>query len=299
MPKVSIVVPVYNGERYLREALDSVFAQTYCDYEVICVDDGSQDLSLALMGEYGERLVVVRQANAGGCAARNAGVRRSTGPYIAFLDQDDRWYPRKLEQQVAILAAEPDVVLVLCNSDRMDACGRMLQVGATLAERKTLLDSPLGRLMEQDQLLSSAILVRRDAFERAGMYDPELHGFEDFDLCARLKRQGRFVFLEESGMCYRVHNSGLSRSGGQTVVRSRERFLLRMQDLYAGDPAKQKLTNIMLAECYSDWGKNEMRVGRCSEGRRMLLRSLRHNPLKFRTYSRLLRACLPPRGSST
>ena len=296
MPKVSIVIPVYNGERYLKEALDSVFAQTYRDYEVICVDDGSQDLSLALMGEYGERLVVVRQANAGGCAARNRGVRQSMGPYVAFLDQDDHWYPRKLDQQVAVLEAHPDVVLVLCNSDRMDGEGRMLQVGATLAERQTLLDSPLGRLMEDDQLLSSAILVRRDAFERAGMYDPELRGFEDFDLCARLKQQGRFVFLEESGMCYRVHNSGFSRSGGQAVVRSRERFLLRMRELYAGDRSKQALIRIMLAECYSDWGMNELRACERAEGRRMLLRSLRYNPFKFRTYSRLLRAFLPPLG---
>ena len=169
----------------------------------------------------------------------------------------------------------------------------MLQFGATLAERATLRDSPLGRLMETDQLLSSAILVRRDAFERAGMYDPHLHGFEDFDLCAHLRRQGRFVFLEESGMCYRVHAGGQSRSGGDKVIRSRERFLRRMQELYAGDPVKQQLIRTMLAECYSDWGISEVRAGNQNEGRRMLVRSLQHNPFKFRTYSRLVRSFLP------
>ncbi len=292
MPKVSVVVPVYNGDRYLKEALDSVFAQTFLDFEVICVDDGSIDGSAALLKDYGQQVEVISQANAGGCAARNAGVQRSMAPYIAFLDQDDRWYPHKLERQVAAIEGASDAVLVLCNSDRMDAEGRLLQVGATSAERATMHRSPLGRLMEEDQLLSSAVLVRRDAFIRAGMYDTQLHGFEDFDLCARLKQQGRFLFLEESGMCYRVHGGGQSRSGGLRVIRSRERFLLRMRELYAGDRAKQELIREMLAECYSDWGMNEVRAANQGEGRQMLLRSLRQNPRKLRTYSRLLRSFL-------
>lgn len=290
MPTVSVVIPVYNGERFLREALDSVFAQTFQDFEVICVDDGSTDKSPDLLREYGSKVTVLQQVNKGACAARNAGVRRSTSPYVAFLDQDDIWYSPKLERQVGALDAGPDVVLALCNSDRMDLEGRLLQVGATVAERPGLLTEPLGLLMGEDQLLSSALMVRRDAFERAGMYDTELHGFEDFDLCARLKRQGHFLFIEESGMCYRVHAGGFSSAGGHRVVRSRERFLLKMRDLYADDPTKQELIRVMLAECYSDWGMNEIRAGNLKEGRQMLRRSLVRNPLKFRTYSRLIRS---------
>lgn len=291
MPQVAVVLPAYNGARYIKEALDSVFAQTFRDFEVICVDNGSTDDTRSILEGYGERIRVVPLANCGPGGGRNEGVRKATAPYIAFLDQDDYWYPRKLERQVAALDAERDAVLVLCNSDRMDAEGRLLQVGATLAERATMRAFPLGRLMESDHLLPSTILVRRDAFERAGMYDAELRGFEDFDLCARLKREGRFVFLEESGMCYRVHAASLSHAGKDTVVRSRERFLLRMQALHAGDRHKQGLIGIMLAECYSDWGLHEVKAGRQREGRRMLLRSLRWNPKKFRTYSRLIRSC--------
>ncbi|MDE3242947.1 MAG: glycosyltransferase family 2 protein [Nitrospirota bacterium] len=292
MPQVTVVLPVYNGARYIREALDSVFAQTFRDFEVICIDNGSTDETRSILEGYGERIRVLRRENRGPCGGRNEGVRKATAQYIAFLDHDDCWYPRKLEQQVAVLSAEPDAVLVLCNSDRMDAEGRLLQVGATSAERATMGDSPLGRLMEADQLLSSAILVRRDAFERAGMYDEELRGFEDFDLCARLKREGRFVFLEEPGMCYRVHSASLSHAGKAMVVQSRERFLLRMKALYVGDELKQELIRIMLAECYSDWGMHEVKAGRKNEGRRMLLRSLRLNPHKLRTYSRLFRSYL-------
>jgi len=120
MPLVSVVIPVYNGERFLRESLESVVAQTFQDYEIVCVDDGSTDGSCALLKQYGARVRVIQQANAGQSAARNVGVRQATGGFVAFLDQDDRWYPSKLAQQVTVLSAEPDVAMVHCNYDRMD-----------------------------------------------------------------------------------------------------------------------------------------------------------------------------------
>lgn len=293
MVKVSVVIPVYNGKRYLKEALDSVFAQTFRDYEVICVDDGSTDGSVAIIKGYGERVTLIQQPNAGQGAARNAGVRRGASVYVAFLDQDDRWYPHKLQQQVAALEANPRTVLAYCNSDRMDYEGRLLQVGATLAENKTALESPLGRLTGAGLILPSAMMVRRGTFERVGGFDPVLRGFEDFDLSARLKQQGRFIFLENSGMCYRVHAEGFRRTGGLHVIQSRARFLDRMRGLYVGDRTKEALIDAMQAECYSDWGTQELKYGSRANGQRMLVRSLRYNPLKFRTYSRLFRSLLP------
>lgn len=289
-------MPVHNGARYLAEALESVFAQTFRDFEVLVVDDGSTDETPAILKGYGDRLTVVAKEQGGACAARNLGVERAAAPYVAFLDHDDRWYPRKLEQQVAVLDARPEVVLVLSESDRMDEAGRLIQTRATAAERPRLKESPLGRLMETDQLLSSAIMVRREAFVRAGMFDPDLHGFEDFDLCARLRRLGEFAFIEEPGMCYRVHQSSFSRSGGERLQRSRERFLLRMRDLFAGDPYKQALIRTMLAECYSDWGLSQARAGRAAEGRRKLREAIRLNPYKLRTYLRLCRSLVSGGG---
>lgn len=292
-PAVSVIMPIYNGERYVQEALESVFAQTFSDYDVLCVDDGSTDRSIQLLERYRSRLTVITQANVGQSAARNQGVHASTGRYLAFLDQDDRWYPHKLAQQVDLLEARKDVVMVYCNSDRMDSEGRILQVGATKAEQPSAKASLLGRLIGEGLVLPSSMLIRRDVFERVGGFDPQLRGFEDFDLCARLTKQGEIAFFEESGMCYRTHENGFNRAGGLTIVRSRERFLLRMRELYAEDMRRQSLINEMLAECYSDWGMDEVRAGDRSVGRQRLLRSLRLNPLKFRTYSRLLRSFSP------
>lgn len=293
MVKVSVVIPVYNGERYLREALDSVFAQTFRDYEVICVDDGSTDRSAGMIREYGEQVTLIQQANEGQGAARNRGARSARGAYLAFLDQDDRWYPHKLERQVAALDADPGAVLAYCNSDRMDREGRLLQVGATLAESQSAMESPLGRVTGEGLILPSSMLVRRDAFDRVGGFDGALRGFEDFDLSARLKQQGRFIFLEESGLCYRIHTAGFCRAGGLSVIQSRARFLDRMRELFIGDREKQRLIRTMLAECYSDWGVREVKAGNKHDGRRLLCRSLREDPTKFRTYSRLVRSFLP------
>jgi glycosyltransferase involved in cell wall biosynthesis len=293
MLKVTVVMPVYNGSRYLSESIESVLAQTFHDYEIVCVDDGSTDDSVALLGAYGQRIRVVRQENAGQSAARNAGVRLARGEYIAFLDQDDVWYPSKLQNQVAVLQAQPDVVLVHCNFDRIDERGQMLERGAGISERMSALASSMGQLIGEALIFPSAMMIRKDAYERIGGFHHALQGFEDFDLMARLTQQGRFVMVEERGMAYRMHGSGFTRTGGIHVIRSRETFLRRMQELYRGHRTKQAIVTNMLADCYSDWGIHDVRSGNRQEGRIKLVQSLRCNPLKFRTYSRLLRAFLP------
>lgn len=289
MPLVSVVIPVYNGERFLRDSLESVFAQTFHDYEVVCVDDGSTDGSYALLKQYGARLRVIQQANAGQSAARNAGVEAADGRFVAFLDQDDRWYPTKLAQQVAVLNAEPDVVLVHCNYDRMNGDGKVFVAGVALVERESALASPLGRVIGEALVFPSAMMVRRDRFQRVGGFDSELRGFEDFDLIARLKQQGRVVSLPESGMAYRLHAGGFTRAGGMGVIRSRERFLIRMRALYKGDDEKSVLIKRMLADCYSDWGMHDARNREPRKGWLRLAQSLQQDPWKFRTYSRLVR----------
>ena len=290
VPKVTVVMPVYNGERFLRGSLDSVFAQTFQDFEILCVDDGSTDRSAAVFEQYGQRIRVLRQSNAGQSAARNAGVTLANGQYVAFLDQDDLWYPTKLMNQVAALDADSDVVLAHCDFDRIDDGGRMMQEGVGMSERAGALASPMGQLIGEALIFPSAMMIRKTAYERIGGFHHELQGFEDFDLIARLKQQGRFVMLEETGMAYRVHGHGFTRAGGLHIIRSREKFLRRMEELYRGDRPKQMIVRRMLADCYSDWGQHEVRAGNKEEGRRKLIQSLRCNPTKLRTYSRLFRA---------
>src|SRR5438132_1599837 len=116
---VSVVIPVYNGERYLADAIQSVRDQTYQNFEVIVVDDGSTDGSADVAQRFGEAIRYVHQANGGVCKARNAGIAAARGAYIAFLDQDDLWLPDKLAAQVTYLDSHPEVGAVYCQCQVM------------------------------------------------------------------------------------------------------------------------------------------------------------------------------------
>jgi glycosyltransferase involved in cell wall biosynthesis len=293
MPLVSVVIPVYNGERFLWESLQSVFAQSYQDYEIICVDDGSKDASLAILNECRDRIKVLQQANTGQAGARNAGAKTGIGKYLAFLDQDDRWYRQKLERQVAVLEANSEAIMVHCDMDWIDEAGHVTQRSLVSASRRSVHKGvTMPQLVGWDPCIyPSTILIRRVAFDRVGGFDQELGGYgEDIDLMLRLRQEGLFIFLEETGTQYRKHSTNFSGSGSDAMFRCSEKFFRKLQGCYAGDQRRQALLNRFLAQVYSDWGKMKMRSGLRGEAQRLLLRSLKYYPWQFRTYSRLIRA---------
>ena len=113
-PRVSVVIPTYNRAGCLPRAIDSVLAQTFDDYEIIVIDDGSSDNTSEVLAAYGDRVCVVKQVNQGVSAARNHGIRVARGEFVAFLDSDDEWLPRKLEAQVQYLNSHSDVGFAGC-----------------------------------------------------------------------------------------------------------------------------------------------------------------------------------------
>ncbi len=125
MPTVSVIIPTYNRRAYVQEAIDSVLAQTYTDYEIIVIDDGSTDgTGEALRERYGDKIIYEWQENQGLSAARNRGIESSRGQYIALLDSDDLWMPEKLERQVACLSQHPEVAMVARAYARRDCWQR-------------------------------------------------------------------------------------------------------------------------------------------------------------------------------
>lgn len=178
-PLVSVIVPAYNGERYLAGALASVQAQTYRPLEIVVVDDGSTDGTAQIaQGVAGVRYVA--QANQGNAAARNVGVGLATGDLLAFLDQDDRWLPDKLTQQVAYLTEHPTDLYVICQ-------GQMcLEEGATLP---TTYDPNL-LLHPSPGYFPSALLARRAAFETIGPFDTTYRLGSDADWFFRAADMG-------------------------------------------------------------------------------------------------------------
>ena len=220
-PRVSVVIPCFNAERFLAAALDSALAQDGPSLEVLVADDGSTDGTPAVLARYAGRVRVLHQDHRGPAAARNACLRAARGEYVALLDADDRFRPGKLARQAAVLDARPDIGLVSTGWVVVDAGGRPLpQQGWSREEgdvRRRLL---LGNLAHP-----VAVMLRRTQALDAGGFDESLQVNEDWDLFLRLALRGaRWACVDEPLCEYRVH-------GGQSHRRVRMVYETRLRIL--------------------------------------------------------------------
>lgn len=181
MPRVSVVIPTFNCERFIGRTIESALRQTYRDFEIIVVDDGSTDATQAVLAQYGKAFHYIKQANQGASAARNAALAIATGEYIAYLDADDLWVVDKLARQVEYLDARP-------------ACGFVHTEVAVIDEQDTVLHAcfnqetgravPQGRclgdILQRSHIQTLTVLERRSAFERAGKFDLRLPVAQDY-----------------------------------------------------------------------------------------------------------------------
>jgi glycosyltransferase involved in cell wall biosynthesis len=198
-PLVSVVVPVYNAEPFLREALDSVFAQDYAPYEVIVVDDGSTDGSGVIAQSYPD-VRYFRRQNEGPAAARNAGIAAARGELVAFADADDVQLPGRLSVQVGYLIDHPEVDATL---------GRQVWI---TPPPSAVPDVVWGDL---DGVPAMTMVVRKQVLMELGGFDPRLRGPEDTDLLIRMREGGhRFVVLGDLVLRRRYHGDNLVAGSG-------------------------------------------------------------------------------------
>ena len=207
-PRVSVVIPVYNMERFVAEAIDSALAQSLPprDVEVVVVDDGSTDGSRRVIDRYGERVRVVAQRNRGLAAARNAGIHASRGTFLGFLDADDRFHPEKLARQLAIFDRGPDVGIVYTGFRYVDEHGAALpQQGWSKIEGDVLPELLIANRVHPHQPV-----VRREAVVAAGGFDECLGPAADWDLWIRLSRAGlRWTCVDHPLADYRVRGDAM------------------------------------------------------------------------------------------
>jgi len=204
--RISVIVPVFNGERYLAEALNSILGQTRPPEEVIVVDDGSTDHTAEVAGRFPVRYL--SQANQGAAAARNTGAQAATGDLLAFLDHDDLWVADKLARQLAVLAAQPELDMVFGHVEQF-FCPSL----PPAEQARYRLPPPM------PGYTSSARLIRRTAFEKVGPYAIVNRLGEDLEWHARAVDAGlRFRMLEEVVYRRRIHasNMGITRGGDRS-----------------------------------------------------------------------------------
>jgi glycosyltransferase involved in cell wall biosynthesis len=210
---VSVVMPAYNAERYVCEAIDSVLAQTHLDRELIVVDDGSSDGTAGLLERYGDAIRVIRQHNQGSGAACNAGVYAARGPWIALLDADDLWLPQKLELQLQ------------ASRGRAISYTDMTYFGESIgAEIRRSSFSPgragfvLEELLVENFIPKSSVLVLRDAFLESGGFPSKYYTVEDWPLWLSICAKHAVGYLNEPVLRYRVHPKSKSMAARKTMA---------------------------------------------------------------------------------
>lgn len=208
---VSVIIPTFNRAEMLRDAIESVYCQTYGDWELIVVDDGSTDSTRKMVRAYEPRIKYVYQGNKGLSSARNLGISLSGGELIAFLDADDIWLPDKLELQVRMMRRSQDIGLVGCGAYLMNAAGQT--IGEIRSKNYSSRHELLRDLYIRNVIVGSASgsLVRRACFGTAGLFDETLRSAEDWDMWLRIARSYEIRFIEKPLVKIRDHSDGMHR----------------------------------------------------------------------------------------
>jgi glycosyltransferase involved in cell wall biosynthesis len=201
MPLISVIIPVYNGEKTIRETIQSVLNQTFQNFEILVINDGSQDATLEIVNSIQDpRLKVFSYPNAKQAASRNRGFSHSTGEFIAFLDADDLWTPNKLEAQLKALQDNPQAAVAYSWSNCIDETGKFLRE----ASHSALSGDVYAKLLLCDFLDNgSNPLIRRQALIEVGSFDESLPPAEDWDMWLRLAARYHFVAVPYPHILYR------------------------------------------------------------------------------------------------
>ena len=273
-PTVSVVIVTYNKADTLAAAIDSVLRQSYRDVEVLVIDDGSTDHTAACVERYGDRVRYFPKANGGTGSARNLGIVNARGRFIAFLDGDDLWLPNKLEVQLAVFEREPRVLAVQCSAYCVDNALRVFEARRCDPRRDTLMNFLLFRNLPA---FSSAVVVRRECFERIGGFGTDLVILSDWDMVCRIAHAGILRSTPEFLVLYRHYSNNQSRNV-EIHIESGARSLTRFFANPKLEPALRSKEAHVWAYFYAMLAGGYVRNRQWREGMAWAVKALRTSP---------------------
>ena len=225
--KVSIIIPVYNGSDYLREAIDSALGQTYENIEILVINDGSNDAGMteAIARSYGDKIIYLCKENGGVASALNLGIEKMTGDFFSWLSHDDLYSPEKVEAEIAVFQNHPGKdILVYCDSESIDSEGNFL---GSIEIRERYKKNPV-LLILSSYLHGCSLLIPREAFMRAGLFSKALRNTQDVDMWMRFAAAGYdFIYLPKVLVKGRIHLN-------QTTITTHARHLEERRNFYQG-----------------------------------------------------------------
>lgn len=297
-PLVSVITPVYNAERYLSQAIESVLAQSHRHFEYLLIDDCSPDRCREIITNYGKRDSRINgiflEKNGGPANARNEGLKRSTGEFIAFIDADDVWEPAKLERQLARFAGNPRLGLVSVNGyviNEHGARGRALFHPREVRSGKISLQE---YLLDGVPIATSATMIRQSCIATCGYFEEKYFLTDDYVMWMRVCQRYEIEILDERLIRYREHTENITRNRLRT---RQEKMLVLENEILSNAQLVHELGTEFLAVVqrkYCSLGKLYSRNGDYHKAEEQYVKSLRHavNPLvtmKTRLYQLLNR----------
>lgn len=287
MPKVSVIIPTYNCAEFLKNAIDSVLKQTYKDYEIIVVDDGSTDDTRHIVGQFDGNIRYFFQDNAGPAAARNAGIKNAAGKYIAFLDSDDYFFPEKLELQTAYIGRYPDMAMVFS-----DACTTYTD-GTRIPHYKLIQEPHWGMIFDKlflnNFINNSTVLLHKSYLEKTGLFDETIRYSEDYELYLRIAKNFPIGYIDKVLVKFdRTRQNRLTRNI-EKLFESDIRILSRLID---GDSAYFSSRKYLIKERFSrlgfDFGWRYFNQNNLIKAREQFKFSIKYNRLFAKAHLFLL-----------
>jgi glycosyltransferase involved in cell wall biosynthesis len=299
MPRVSVIIPTFNCAQFLDRALRTALAQTYKDYEIIVVDDGSTDETKDVIAQHRAKVHYLYQPNRGPASARNLALSAASGEFVAYLDADDMWYPHKLERQVAFLDTHKECGLVHSDMTVIDAMDQPLYLRFN---QETQREIPSGHcimtLLRWNHIQTVTVLERRDSIERVGKFDERLKIIEDGFHWILVAMAGMaFGYIDEPLALYRRRADSLSsneRQMAETYVLLFEILLTeKALALRCGQEAAD-IVRARLHACQRCLVYLDRLEGRTGQARQRVLHLIQNSPWHIELYAELLKSCVPP-----
>lgn len=280
-PAVTAIIPTYNRPALCAQAIESVLAQTFRDFELIVVDDGSLEDTGRMLAGFGDRLRTIRQTNAGVSVARNAAAAQASGRYLAFLDHDDLWMPEKLEVMVPAFDAAPEAGMAYSSVRHLDESGEQRSSDDATVEVRS------GRLFQEIfareiRISTSSMMVRREVFAGIGGYDPALPVAQDYDLHLRIALRSPVLGVPRVLTAVRFTRG----SGGQNRIQAHRDIITVLERTWgrtSGTPDQppERTYRRLLAHRHLKLGRRLLSVGEPYAAREAFARAWQATPLSI------------------
>ena len=278
MPKISVIIPSYNRKNYIKESIESIRAQSYQDFEIIVVDDGSTDGTLDILKDYGSEIHLIQQKHGERAMARNKGIEESKGDYIAFLDSDDIWLPEKLSLQLEVMESSAQVVCVYGSCLRMDEKSRPLPTAQR--QKKGYSGDVFLKLLKRNFVPSPTPLIRRSCFEKSCRFNTKYALYEDWACWLQIAKMGDFHFIPQALASYRVHPKQSVKLASPEVIENSTLSVL--EDTFTQFPVKERHKKEALALAYLRSAYWYLVDKQTLKAREALKKALKHDPFFLR-----------------